>query len=65
MYRKRREGQAHESWGAEMATDGGSVVRMRKKNANWAQNMAKRIPYVVQKERVERSKPVNGSDGDI
>ena len=48
-----------------MATDGGSVVRMRKKNANWAQNMAKRIPYVVQKERVERSKTVNGSDGDI
>ena len=38
---------------------------MRKKNANWAQNMAKRIPYVVQKERVERLKPVNGSDGDI
>ena len=38
---------------------------MRKKSANWAQNMAKRIPYVVQKERVKRSKTVNGSDGDI
>ena len=40
-----------------MATDGGSVVRMRKKNANWAQNMAKRIPYVLQREsgKVETS----------
>ena len=53
-----------------MAADGGSVIRMRKKNANWAQNMAKRIPYVVLKERVERSKPplksvvVNGTFGD-
>ena len=54
-----------------MAADGGSVIRMRKKNANWAQNMAKRIPYAVLKERVERSKPplksvvVNGTFGDI
>ena len=44
---------------------------MRKKNANWAQNMAKRIPYAVLKERVERSKPplksvvVNGTFGDM
>ena len=42
---------------------------MRKKNANWAQNMAKRIPYAVLKERVERSNEssveVSGSAGDI
>ena len=63
---RRREGQAHESWGAEIAADGGSVVRMRKKKANWAENIAKRIPYVVQKERVKRSNgDINGRVGGV